>query len=96
MLGTWPPGAFAPSRGRELKFVSVVCRVQIRQFAPSRGRELKWGGTQRLASAPRFAPSRGRELKLEYDWIFIDEATVRPLTGAGIEISAEAAYPAWL
>ena len=79
-----------------MKYVSVVCRVQIRQFAPSRGRELKFVVVGILHTTGLFAPSRGRELKLEYDWIFIDEATVRPLTGAGIEISAEAAYPAWL
>ena len=66
------------------------------KFAPSRGRELKSIAVAGDELALKFAPSRGRELKLEYDWIFIDEATVRPLTGAGIEISAEAAYPAWL
>ena len=55
-------------------------------FAPSRGRELKWLRTIRPGYSGGFAPSRGRELK---SLIHLLDAVqdVRPLAGAGIEIS---------
>ena len=56
-------------------------------FAPSRGRELKYDTNGGLQTMERFAPSRGRELKFVALLDRIGGQAVRPLAGAGIEIS---------
>ena len=87
---------FAPSRGRELKCILGIIDSQQPVFAPSRGRELKYAiPLLQIQQMPLFAPSRGRELKCHRAGRTVCTG-VRPLAGAGIEISAEAAYPAWL
>ena len=79
--------SFAPSRGRELKYLWTKTRNRIFWFAPSRGRELKFLAAQHDGGPGAFAPSRGRELK--YRAAFHNDrrkTDVRPLAGAGIEI----------
>ena len=78
---------FAPSQGRELKCAAPGRRGSPRRFAPSRGRELKSYAPTHPSTAGTFAPSRGRELKFEYFLPIVTTRHVRPLTGAGIEIS---------
>ena len=55
---------FAPSRGRELKYLLAELLPPELGFAPSRGRELKFDLRLQFRLAREFAPSRGRELKL--------------------------------
>ena len=57
--------AFAPSRGRELKFVLNGENIFTHPFAPSRGRELKYSPSVRDISKGCVRPLAGAGIEIQ-------------------------------
>ena len=82
---------FAPSRGRELKYLPAKLWRVSGRVRPLAGAGIEIRIHAVLPGRFRFAPSRGRELK-SIQAKRSENCMVRPLAGAGIEIHSVVAW----
>ena len=76
-----------PLAGAGIEISQFSAAASPGRFAPSRGRELKFSAVPSVLHRGLFAPSRGRELKYSAVGGSGRSIQVRPLAGAGIEIT---------